>query len=118
MKAKISAASAGANVLVAAVAGKIVRVTGLVLTSAGAAVSCYFCSAATPIAWDSNAPLFLDKTGVGGPPGFVLGTAGVFIPLHGDVSGSGYFETEVGEALNLVLSGAYAVGGFLVYDLM
>lgn len=98
--AKISAASSGENVLVAAVTDKKIRVHNIVLV-AGAAVTVYFKDAAsgTAIAGDGTNGIALDANG-----GFAPGEAIL-----------GHFQTATGGALVLNLSGAISVGGWVVY---
>ena len=94
--AKIVASSSGATQVVAAVSLKKIRVIGVVLL-ANAAVNVKFQSHTTPT----------DLTGLayfGDKGGFAPG----YIP-------KGHFETLVGEALDINLSGAVAVGGWLIY---
>lgn len=95
-RAVIDAATSGDNTIIAAVAGKKLRVYQLVLISAGTVTT----------RWES-------------------GTAGNF--LSGEMTlavntgyappwcPAGHFETVAGEALNLQLSGAVSVDGWLVY---
>lgn len=92
----IDAASSGDNTIVAAVAGKKIRVLNFVLVGS-AAITTRFESAAS-------------------------GTAltGQMTMAAGSVIASGYckighFETLAGELLNLELSGANTVDGYLVY---
>lgn len=94
--AAIAAASSGSNALVAAVAGKRIRVLSYTLVAA-AAVTVKFQSAAN------------DLTGA--------------LPLaaNGGVSAAGaagapLFETNVAEALNVNLGGAIAVAGHVTYQ--
>jgi hypothetical protein len=101
--AVISESASGDNEVVAAVAGRRIRVCGYVL-SFGGTVNAKWRSATT------------DLTGLlyG-----VLGTA-VEAPVGPQQPGGvpGWFETAVGEALNLNLSGATAVGGHVSYLLV
>jgi len=108
MFAAISAAASGDNTLVAAQTGLKIRVMALSLISAGAAVSAYISSAAAAgqkLLGDSSNKLLLDQSGALGPAGCVL-----------PYSAEGWFETKVGEALNLNLSAAHAVIGNLVWN--
>ena len=94
--AAISASSSGANTIVAAVAAKKLRVLSYVISA----------SAAVNAKWQSHA-IPTDKTGL-----LYMATNG------GAVAGfnpAGWFETIAGEALDLNLSGATAVGGHLSY---
>jgi len=94
--AKIDHATAGDNAIVAAVAGKRVKVYGIVLV-VSAAVNCKWRSAVTDLTGDMN----FGGKGEGyaqavQPPAFLLATA-------------------AGEALNLNLSAAVAVDGHVSY---
>ena len=91
----IAAAASGANAIVAAVSGKKIRVLGLLLSSSGIVNA----------KWQSAAS---DKTGLT----YMIASTSYVLP----VSHVGWFETNVGEALNLNLSAAIAVGGVLVYQ--
>ena len=94
--ATITASSSGASTLVAAVTSKKIRVISYVVV-ASAAVNIKFQSHVTPT----------DKTGL------------LYLAANGGVSGAyaptGHFETIAGEALDINLSGAVAVGGHLTY---
>ena len=92
--ASISASSSGDNAIVAAVTSKKIRVLSYVLT-ASAAVNAKWRSATT----DKSGLLYLDAKG---------GVAAA--ENHG-----GLLETASGEALNLNLSSAVAVGGHVSY---
>jgi len=91
--AKIDCSSSGANQIVAAVASKKLRVVSYVL-SASAAVNAKWQSAST----DISGLIYMDAKGGASPSHF-----------------DGLIETAAGEALNLNLSGAIAVGGHLAY---
>lgn len=95
--AKIAVSSSGANTIVAAVTGKKIRVLAWD-TVANAAVNFKWQSHVTPT----------DLTGLYYMAGQGNGVARAFNPV-------GYFETIAGEALDLNLSGAVAVGGVLTY---
>lgn len=97
--AAIAAASSGDNTLVAAVAGKKIRVLGFFMVAAGT-VTARFESAAGGAALTGQMPLAANTT-VG--PGYN--------PL-------GWFETVAGQLLNLELSGATAVAGAVTYVLV
>jgi hypothetical protein len=92
--ASIQVGASGSNAIVAAVSGKKIRVLAYTLFASGA-VNAKFQSAAN------------DKTGL------------KYFAANGGISAAfcpvGWFETNAGEALNLNLSGAVAVGGELVY---
>jgi hypothetical protein len=92
--AVIAASSANDNAIVAAVTGKKLRVVAYVLV-ANAAVNAKWRSGTT----DKSGLLYLAANG---------GAASGYSPV-------GHFETASGEALNLHLSGAVAVGGHVVY---
>lgn len=95
--AKISVSSSGANTIVSAVTGKKIRVLSWDCV-ANAAVNFKWQSHTTPT----------DLTGLYYMAGQGNGVARAFNPV-------GYFETVSGEALDLNLSAAVAVGGSLVY---
>lgn len=94
--AAITANGSGATTIVAAVGGKQIRVLQWIITT-NAAVNFKFQSHVTPT----------DITGLfySGAQG---GAGGAFNPV-------GHFQTVSGEALDINLSGAVAVGGYLVY---
>ena len=94
--AKISTSSSGASQVVAAVTSKKIRVLRLSLI-ANAAVNVKFQSHVTPT----------DLTGL-----YYLGANGGWVEPFCAV---GLFETVAGEALDINLSGAVAVGGCLTY---
>lgn len=98
--AAIAAASSGDNTLVAAVAGKKIRVLGFFMVAAVGTVTARFESAAGGAALTGQMPLAANTT-VG--PGYN--------PL-------GWFETVAGQLLNLELSGATAVAGAVTYVLV
>lgn len=95
--AKISASSSGNNTLVAAVTGKKIRLVAVAMMAA-AAVNAKFQTAAGGT----------DLTGLFYP----AANGGFVLPYNEE----GWFETVVGELLNLNLSGAVAVGGCLTYQ--
>lgn len=95
--AKVSCSSSGANTIVAAVTSKKIRVIAWEVV-VNAAVNFKWQSHVTPT----------DLTGLYYMSGQGGGVARAFNPV-------GYFETVAGEALDLNLSGAIAVGGSLVY---
>ena len=93
----ISAASNGANSIVAAVSGKKYRV-----------VAWNFMSNGTVNAkWQDGST---DKTGLY----YLVANTGISVPNPG--TRIGWFETSDNTALNLNLSGAVAVGGAIVYE--
>lgn len=94
--AVITASSSGATTIVSAVSSKKLRVLALNLI-ANAAVNVKWQSHVTPT----------DKTGLA-----YLGANGGYILPFNPV---GWFETVSGEALDINLSGAVAVGGHLTY---
>lgn len=94
--AKISVSSSGVNTIVAAVTSKIIRVLSWDLSP----------NAAVNAKWQSHTAG--DITGLYYMAGQGNGHARNFNP-------AGWFETTAGEALDLNLSGAVAVGGCLTY---
>ena len=103
--ALINATSAGSNTLVAGVPNKKIRLLA-VTTLSDANVTLQFLSNATPI----SGPLPVLASGGLATSIGQLGTGGQGV--------FGLMETEPGEALNLNLSGAANVGGFLTYYLI
>lgn len=97
--AVISGATSGDNSVIAAVAGKKIRVLSFFLVSV-TAVAVRFESAAGGTA----------LTGV-----MSMGATGV---LSVPFSPAGHFETVAGEALNMELGGAVQVSGAIVYQLV
>jgi hypothetical protein len=94
--AVITASASGVTTLVAAVTNKKIRVISIVLV-ANAAVNVKFQSHVTPT----------DITGL-----LYLGANGGFAPGYNPL---GHFQTISGEALDINLSSAVAVGGWLTY---
>ena len=95
--AKIDAATVGANLLVAAATGKIIRVVGFALVSA----------AANTVTMQSG------STALTGAMSFAA-NGGVSAPQ----STAGLFQTTAGAALNMSLGSAGQVSGWLVYQLV
>lgn len=95
--ASIVASASGATQIVAAVPNKRIRVINLEVSAL----------AAVNIKWQSAAN---DLTGLF----YVAGNGGEVLPT----SEVGWFQTNPGEALNINLSAAVAVGGHLVYSLI
>jgi len=95
-RAAIDLGSSGDNTLVAAVSGKRIRVYHIVLVSSGT-VTVRFESGASGTALTGQMTLSTNT-------GFSSG----FCPV-------GHWETEEGELLNLELSDAVAVDGWIVY---
>ncbi len=95
-RVKIDTASAGNNTIVAAVTNRIIRVYSVVVI-AGGAVNVKFQSGAGGT----------DLSGL-----LTLGASTGFAPGWCPV---GHFETDASTLLNLNLSGAVQVGGWLVY---
>lgn len=99
----IAASSSGANEIVAAAAGFKYRVLGFILSFSGSVNA----------KWQSGST---DLTGL------FYGAAGVlaFSPDSPQPTSQpiapGQFTTAAGQALNLNLSGATAVGGYVVYE--
>lgn len=99
MYAAINASTSGANnTIVAAVAGKQIRVMGYVLNGLTAVTA----------QWHSN------TTALSGP--IALGATGTFVCPNDN--GDGHMETVAGEALKLTLGGAVQVSGHIVYRLI
>lgn len=98
--APIAAAESGNNTLVAAVAGKKIRVVSCVLVMTGTAVTCRLESGA-------------DGTALSGLMTPAQGSAITFA-----YNPAGWFETAAGSLLNLELGGAQAVAGALAYRLV
>lgn len=92
----VDAAALGDNTLVAAVTGKKIRVLAMMLIANGGANTIRFESGASGTALT----------------GHMILTAQIVVPL----SGYGWFETAVGELLNLELAVATQVAGVLVYE--
>ncbi len=97
--AAIDVATSGNNTLVAAVAGKKIRILAVILIAAGTVIA-RFESAA-------------DGTAMSGQMNLGI-TSGFCLPY----SEAGWGETIVGELLNLELGGAISVDGMLVYRLI
>jgi hypothetical protein len=97
----IAAASSGANALVAAAAGKIIRVMQYTLVAAGT-VTAKFQSASTDLTGAMSMIVGLPIVAAG-----PVSTGGRATPL---------FQTVAGEALNISLGGAVAVAGHLVIE--
>ncbi|MFH0914828.1 MAG: hypothetical protein V1912_00065 [bacterium] len=98
-RAAVSAALNGDNAIVAAVTGKKIRVLALHVSAAGAV----------------NGKLRSD-VGAGGSDITGLHTfAGAGSEWDMSTLGYGWCETDIGEALNLNLSGGVAVAGVVVY---
>lgn len=95
--AKIVASASGVTTIVALVAAKKLRVLGLKITANGA----------VNVKWQSH----VTPTDLTGLSYFAAAGDGEVIPF----SPVGWFETVAGEALDINLSGAVAVGGHLVY---
>jgi hypothetical protein len=95
-RAVVDNATSGDNELVAAVAGKKIRVLDIVLISAGAA-TVRFESGAGGTALTGQ---MTTAAGTGFAPGF---------------NPFGHFETASGAALNLELSAAVSVDGWIIY---
>lgn len=98
-RAKIDNASSGDNTLVAAVTGSKIRVHNLVLVASGT----------TTVIFQSGA----GGTGLTGDMALVANTG--FAP---GFDPTGHFETAVSTLLNLRLSAAVSVDGWLTYSLV
>lgn len=95
----ISAGASGDNTIVSAVTGKIIRVYQLLVVSSGT-VNARFESGAGGTALTGQMPLIAST-----------GFATSWCPV-------GHFETLEGQLLNLELSGAVPVAGWLVYSVV
>lgn len=98
--AKIANADSGDNTLVAAVTDKKIRVLSMFVDASGGANTIKFQSAAGGGATDLSGPLD-------------LGSDGQITLPHNPC---GWFETVAGELLNVTLSNATEVDGFLTYQ--
>lgn len=94
--APVSASTSGNNTIVAAVAGKELRVLGFMLVAAGAVT----------VQWQSGA----GGTALSGVMSLAANGA-----IDSGISEVGIFETAVGALLNLSLGGAVSVGGYVIY---
>lgn len=94
--AKITASASGATTIVALVSSKKIRVLAWSVV----------CNAAVNVKWQSHVTP-TDLTGLH----YFAANGGITVPF----SPVGYFETVAGEALDINLSSAVAVGGSLVY---
>jgi len=104
LSAPISCSSSGDNQIIAGVTGRRIRVCGYVL-SGGGNVAAKWRSATT------------DKTGLLNVS--VVNPFTVGMPSLGGIGEPfGWFDCATGEALNLNLSGAVAVGGHVLYELV
>jgi hypothetical protein len=99
--AAVNAASLGDNTLVAAVAGKRIRVHAYELSSAGVVTAKFKDGAAT----DLTGPLTLAAAGAAADA------------AERTNDSDGLFQTTAGNALVLNLSAAIVVGGFIDYTL-
>lgn len=99
LRIPIDHAVSGDNTLVAAVPGKIIRVYNVVLVSSGNVI----------VRFESNAAgtALTGQMNLSASAGFAPGWCAV-----------GQFETLEGELLNLELSGAVSVDGWLTYALI
>ena len=93
----IDHAASGDNEIVAAIAGRKIRVMGFVAIGAGA-VNVRFESGASGTALTGQMTI----AGAGGQ-------------IEAQYNPLGWFETAEGQSLNMELSGAVSVDGFLVY---
>jgi hypothetical protein len=96
-QAKIVASSSGATTIVAAVTSKKIRVLALKLTA----------NAAVNVKWQSH----VTPTDLTGLSYYAAAGDGEVLPFNP----VGWFDTVAGEALDINLSGAVAVGGHLTY---
>lgn len=102
----ITASSSGDNTVVSGVAGFAIRVIGYVLTfSAAVNAQWYSDTGGSKVALSG----LLYGVGTSPPPA----VAPEALP-----GARGWFQTASGKALNLNLSGAVAVGGHVIYELV
>ncbi len=100
MYAAINTATSGAgNTIVAAVAGKQIRVVGYVLNALTAVTAQWY----TGVSAALSGPIALGATGTVACPNDHV---------------EGHFETVAGEALKITLGGAVQVSGHVVYKLI
>lgn len=99
--AVINSSTLGDNTVVAAVAGKKIRVVGYTTASAGTVTVTWKSGAATSIS--GPMPMVAAGDSIG------IGSSGTYMAEYG------VMETGVSQALVLNLSAAVAVGGHLVY---
>jgi len=92
---KISAAAAASNELVAAVTDRRIVVLSLYVISASAVNGTFETDGSSNVAISGVMPL----------------AQGITLPFNE----AGWFKTELGEALDLLLSGAVQASGFLTY---
>jgi hypothetical protein len=98
LHASVQVTGSGDNEIVAAVAGKKIRLLSYVLMA----------SAAVNAKWQSNA------TDITGLKYFVAAGGGIVAPHNP----AGWCETVAGEKLDLNLSGAVPIGGEITYQLI
>jgi len=101
--AAIACGSSGDNTIVAAVAGKRIRILSIFLVATDA-VTVFLKSNATALIGSNTIRVPLDETGATGPAGFRDGD-----PIHGIGTG------EVGKPITLNLSAAENVVGRITY---
>ena len=105
------ASANGDNTIIAAVAGKTIKVFALHMqpVTGTTTINYYFSSenaAGEALYGDATNPIPIDRTGVAGPSVLSLPPTTFF---------EGWMETDEGEALNLNLSGAQPVSGVITY---
>ena len=105
----ISVSASGDNTVVTGVANFAVRVLGYVLT-ASAAVNARWMSDTAGNAKALSGLLYFTLT--------TSGSISVVVAPVVPMNGRGWFQADAGKDLNLNLSGAQAVGGHLLYELV
>lgn len=95
-----SKSTAAQHLVVAAVAGKRIRLRGCILTAAGAVVATFETDSTTIL------------------PANLSASYSLVLPATGGGVGEEWVKTEVGEPLNITLGGAVAVDGVIFYDLV
>jgi hypothetical protein len=106
LSAPIAASASGDNAIVAAVAGKKIRVKAWSVSNLTAA--------AQAVKWRSGTTDLTGLWGIGAAIGVI---AAQDLPGGPSQGTDFYFETAAGQALNLNLAAAIAVGGVVQYTL-
>jgi hypothetical protein len=104
LTAPINVSALGANTVVAAVAGRRLRVLGFILDAAGVLT----------VTWQDGA-----ANNLSGPLSLPANTPSLVAPIAPAVGGSPYYWmiTAPGQSLVLNLSAATACGGIVIYDI-
>jgi hypothetical protein len=114
------AATGTTNTLVAAVAGKAIRVVEIQIIPANestAAFGLYLqSSGGTALVGDATHSIPLDKTGVAGMQAW--GMAPFYDRINQNGPLVGHIQTAVGESLQAICSGSQAIAGVIVYEIV